>query len=210
MRVILAFDPSGAYHEFGKGTTGWCLLNRDAKAVIDFGRIAAEDYPTDMQYYAANVDVLRCMAKRYGKDLHIVIEEYLLYGQNAASHTNSRMETSQLIGILRYMAFLADVPVKMQTASLVSNRWADSVLTANKLLVNGRFPNIPDFIPCEHEIDAFRHAWHFATFGDKQPEGEPHELSRSDPRELRGGTRSVSGFIPRGFCYAEEARPWSK
>jgi hypothetical protein len=150
------------------------------------------------------------MAKRYGKDLHIVIEEYLLYGQNAASHTNSRMETSQLIGILRYMAFLADVPVKMQTASLVSNRWADSVLTANKLLVNGKFPNIPDFIPCEHEIDAFRHAWHFATFGDKQPEGEPHELSRSDPRELRGGTRSVSGFIPRGFCYAEEARPGSK
>lgn len=203
MKVILAFDPSGAFNE-GKGTTGWCLMTEQTHEILDIGAVAAEDYPTDMQYYAANVDVLRFYRNRHGRDLKVVIEDYILYAAQAQSQTNSHMETCQLIGILKYQAFLLDTPVTMQLANRVVERWNDKVLEAKGIMVNGKLRGLQ---LNAHEKDAFRHALHFAIFGDKQPEGEDNGLPQTDPRALKGGTRSVSGFIPRGFCYAEEARP---
>ena len=202
MRVVLGIDPSGAFHE-GKGTTGWCLINQDSKEIMDVGSISAKDYPTDMQYFAANVDLLHFFKKRYMAELSIVIEDYVLYAAQAQSQTNSHMETSQLIGVLKYQAFLLDIPIKTQLANQVVQRWSDQVLAAKGILVDGRFAGI-SFAPCTHENDAYRHALHFATFKGAEPEGEPNGLPDTDPRALRGGTRSSSGFIPRGFCYVTE------
>ena len=206
MEIILAFDPSGAYHE-GKGTTGWCVLNKDTKAVIDIGSISAKDYPTDMQYYAANVDILRFMRRKFGSDLRVVFEDYVLYAQQAVSQTNSHMETCQLLGILKYNAFLLDVPYTMQMAHQVVNRWSDSVLRSKGIMQGNEFVGLVEFVPNDHEKDAYRHALHFATFDGKEPKGEDNGLSKPDPSSLRGGTRSRSGLIPRGFCYATEDGP---
>lgn len=200
MKVILAFDPSGAFNE-GKGTTGWCLLQKESKEIIDIGAIAASDYPTDMQYFAANVDILRFFKNRYQQDLEVVIEDYVLYAKEAQSQTNSHMETCQLIGVLKYQAFLLDMPVHMQMAMQVVNRWGDPVLQAKGIISNGMLQGYP---ANPHEKDAFRHALHYATFGTKPAEGESYELHGTDPKALKGGTRSRSGLIPRGFCFAEE------
>ena len=208
MQIILALDPSGSFNE-GKGKTGWCLLNQETKELLDIGTISAEDYPTDMQYFAANIDLLHFFKNRYNTDLRLVMEDYVLYAAQAQSQTNSHMETCQLLGALKYQAFLLDLPAKMQLANVVVQRWADSVLTAKGILTNGRFKDL-DFLPNPHEKDAFRHAWHFATFNGTESEGEEYGIPTADPRALRGGTRSRSGFIPRGFCFAEEAGLGSK
>ena len=203
MQIVLALDPSGAFHE-GKGCTGWCLMNKESKELLDIGTVSAEDYPTDMQYFAANIDLLYFCKNRYGTDLQIVMEDYVLYAAQAQAQTNSHMETCQLIGAIKYQAFLLDIPVKMQLANMVTTRWADTVLVAKGILVDGRFPNV-DFAPNPHERDAFRHALHYATFNGKDiEEGGTYGIPTADPRALRGGTRSRSGFIPRGFCFAEE------
>lgn len=201
MKIVLAFDPSGSFNE-GKGTTGWCVMNKESKEIIDLGAIAATDYPTDMQYFAANVDILRFFKNRYQQDLEVVIEDYVLYAQQAQTQTNSHMETCQLIGVLKYQAFLLDTPVHMQLANLVVTRWGDPVLMAKGIIVDGKLGGMP---ANPHEKDAFRHALHYSTFGTRLVEGVDHELLTSDPRALKGGTRSRSGFIPRGFCFAEEA-----
>ena len=208
MQIVLALDPSGAFHE-GKGKTGWCVLNKESKEILDIGTVSAEDYPTDMQYFAANIDLIHFFKNRYNADLRMVMEDYVLYGAQAQSQTNSHMETCQLIGAIKYQAFLQDIPLKMQLANLVVQRWADPVLTVKGILVNGRFKDL-DFFPNPHEKDAFRHALHFATFDGAATEGEDYEIPTADPRALRGGTRSRSGFIPRGFCYATEDGPGSQ
>ena len=165
-KVVLALDPSGAYNE-GKGTTGWCLMDTKTKEVIHKGALYAEEYHTDIDYWKAHLDLVRRYEGEFPMQMAVVIEDYLLYAEKADSQINSRFETSQLIGVLKYWCTDKGIPVYMQTAGEVKNRWANPVLQGKGIIaLKGRTYEL-----CclrkhinRHELDALRHALHFSYF----------------------------------------------
>lgn len=162
---VLALDPSGNFLE-GKGVTGWCVMKK-TKGYLDIvksGVIRAEDFDTSIDYYTAHINLIDKMDRNYNdlttkpKKLHVVIEDYRLYANKASSQINSRMETCQLIGILKYHCYRCNIPYTLQMASEVKTRWTDGRLI-NKGL------SLPTTKESRHIKDAIRHAAHFIYFG---------------------------------------------
>lgn len=166
---ILAFDPSGNFTE-GKGTTGWVLMNASEK-LLDRGEINAKDYHCPEEYWNAHIDLIRKYHKRYGTQLIIVIEEYVLYRDRSLSQTNSKMETVRLLGVLQNFCWRIKQDYSMQLASSVKQRWSDELLLREQIFYKHRGQmihtdsNIP--INVSHTRDAFRHAIHYAVCRNK-------------------------------------------
>jgi len=100
-RYILSMDPSGSFHE-GKGTTGLAVMDAVTNKFIYVGFISAHKYECQEEYFNAHLTwIAECM-KRYKDDCILSIEDYILYSSNARSHINSHMETSQLIGLIKW------------------------------------------------------------------------------------------------------------
>lgn len=166
IHYVLAFDPSGSFQE-GKGVTGWCLVKRRSKKsieVIKSGVIRAKDYNTAMDYYIAHLKLIDKMDRNYNdlhtyikRKLHIVIEDYRLYASKADCQINSRMETCQLIGILKYYCYTKNLHYTLQMAGEVKTRWTDDRLV-NKGI------ELPVTNERRHIKDAIRHAIHFIYF----------------------------------------------
>jgi hypothetical protein len=163
MTRILAFDPSGNFHE-GKGTTGVAIAEGDQP--ISVGRIHAGDFKADVDYWKAHTDLIGELSPDY-----FVFEGYRLYnhkGMAASSQANSILETPQLIGILKLTAHTQGIPTQIYFAKDVKTRWSDDVLVnkgllvpqGDRLLFNGR-PTVT------HERDALRHLMHFIRYGGK-------------------------------------------
>lgn len=162
---VLAIDPSGAFHE-GKGTTGWALFESKGRRLLDFGEVRASDY-------ASSADYFRAIAALFQKEeeLHVVIEDYLLYANKAMQQINSRMETPKLIGYLQMVCSDLGIPHKMQMAAQVKKRWADYIMAYHGVITMeqgkpliralGRITN-------NHERDAMRHALHYIAFTLKE------------------------------------------
>jgi hypothetical protein len=170
--LILALDPSGSFYE-GKGITGWCLFDKDTMQVKETGLIKSEVYPDAMTYYAAHIELLEYAAMICPKDkvLHIVFEDYLLYANKAEAQINSRMETSQLLGILKYICWLRGYYYYTQPASLVKTRWENKVLVHKAYIKQkgrGWVLRGQDFYLSRHVLDAMRHAIHYATFYERK------------------------------------------
>ena len=166
-KYILSLDPSGAFEE-GQGTTGWCLMSGISKAFLDTGVIPASSYPTPLDYWAAHTDLIGKIAKQY--PIVLLVEDYLLYAHKADSQINSRFETCQLIGILKYYAYMHNIPIYLQRAAEVKTRWSNTILVRKEVLrVHGRSFILNDISRpvCKHELDAIRHAMHFNTFYNK-------------------------------------------
>lgn len=130
-RYVLAIDPSGNYNE-GKGTTGWCLFDLQNNKIAKFGTISAEDYPCQFQYWDAHVQLLDSLT---GYKPDVVIEDYLLYSNRAEAQTNSRLETPQLIGIIKYETYKRGLFIYIQTAMEVKTRWSNVLLTKKDTLL---------------------------------------------------------------------------
>lgn len=165
-KYILAIDPSGSYNE-GKGTSGWCVLKAENNEIINYNAIAAIDYETMQDYWEAHEELLRFCKNKY-PDLIVVIEDYLLYASKATQQINSRMETSQLLGILKYSLNNLKLPYVLQNASEVKNRWTDSILLWKGIInQEGKHyysPYCRDVILNKHMRDAVRHAVHYNIF----------------------------------------------
>ena len=125
-KYILAFDPSGNFKE-GKGITGWCLLDTQTNKIAKFGYISAAMYPNQFAYWDAHITLIDSLA---GYAPVVVIEDFLLYGNRATNQINSRFETPQLIGILKYECYKRGVMVYLQTAVSVKKRWNNKILVA--------------------------------------------------------------------------------
>ena len=153
--TVLALDISGAFHE-GKGVTGWCTMT-DRK-LLATGIVSAINHKTDMTYYRAILDLITRMALlHHGTPFTVVIEDYLLYGHKAAAQTNSHMETSQLLGIVKYFCWEHGITYTTQRAVDVKNRWTDDILIHAKI-------DLPHYKNSKHVRDAIRHAMHYTTF----------------------------------------------
>ena len=161
-RFILAIDPSGNFKE-GKGITGWCLLDTKTHKVAKFGYISAEMYRNQYAYWDAHITLIDSLA---GYAPAIVVEDYLLYGNRATNQINSRFETPQLIGIIKYECYKRGIITYIQTAVSVKTRWNNKILVSKGYLKEkGRGYYIGDVLVSDHIQDALRHAVHFATFG---------------------------------------------
>lgn len=159
---ILAIDPSGNFEE-GRGITGFCLRDDDNDALPML--VSAEDYRTAMEYYEGIIDVIYT----WSPDV-VVVEGYRLYnhkGMSAKSQSNSILETPQLIGIIRYHCYTKDIPIYIQYAVQVKNRWSDEVLLESGLLIKkgNRFYLPNDKIITNHARDAYRHLLHYKKYG---------------------------------------------
>lgn len=164
---ILAMDPSGAYDE-GKGTTGWCLMNAE-RQIIAIESIKAKQFKSPSAYWAEHTALIDRITEFYD-DVAVVIEDYLLYAQEAEAQINSRFETVQLIGIIKHHCYSRKIPVFTQTAAEVKRRWANDILLHKRVIckvgqhmVASDTGNAVD----RHALDSVRHAMHFATFYNK-------------------------------------------
>lgn len=162
MVLIIALDPSGNFAE-GNGTTGVCELNGKNISVDD---IHAGKYKQAEEYWNAHIQYLE-MALKFNQDMEVVMEGYRLYGHKSDTQVNSTLETPQLIGVIRYWCYVNKVPLKIQFAVEVKNRWSDSVLEKTgiieiinrrrKLISSGQWLN-------NHKTDALRHALHYQRY----------------------------------------------
>ena len=163
MVLIVALDPSGNFTE-GNGTTGICELDGVNISVDD---IQANKYKQAEEYWRAHIYYLK-MALKFNPDMEVVMEGYRLYGHKSDTQVNSTLETPQLIGVIRYWCYANNVPLKIQFAVEVKNRWSDSVLEKKRIIekVNGRRKLISSGQWLNnHKTDALRHALHYQRYG---------------------------------------------
>lgn len=168
-KYVLALDPSGNFTE-GKGTTGWCVFHADKMEILESSSLSAVGYHEMEQYWDAHLQLINNIRKRYGHEIIVVIEDYLLYATKADNQINSRMETPKLLGLLQYHCWNKRIAYHMQTAAEVKNRWTDEILVHKGYLEkhgNGySIPRVQKVIN-RHSKDSIRHAVHFATFRNK-------------------------------------------
>lgn len=168
---MLALDPSGNYKE-GKGITGWCLFDIETMKIIRVGTLEAKDYTEQYQYWDAHVDLIDSLA---GFKPDVVVEDYLLYSNRAQNQINSRLETPQLLGIIKYENYKRSIYTHVQTAQSVKTRWSDPVLmrkgyiekVGNSYKLKGYDKVLPT-----HIKDAIRHALHYATYNTNYKGGK--------------------------------------
>jgi hypothetical protein len=154
---ILAFDPSGNFHE-GKGTTGMAIEDKDG--IIFLGEIKASNYESAEDYWMEHINLIH---DNYID--HLVVEGYRLYdhkGQKASAQANSILETPQLIGALRVSARIEEVPLIIQYASEVKTRWSEDILVRKGYLEKqGNRYYYAGHPTSQHQRDALKHLLHF-------------------------------------------------
>lgn len=171
-QYILGLDPSGNFNE-GKGKTGWVLMSVRFKRTIKFGEIDASTYLEKELYWKAIIDLILNLNQEF-PELHVVVEDYFLYENKAIAQTNSRMETPQLIGVIKYTCYMHNIYIDMQTAASVKTRWEEKILVYNNYLQseveNGRTKYYINnyHVKSDHTRDALKHAVHYLTFKVEQ------------------------------------------
>lgn len=163
-RYVLALDPSGAYKE-GSGTTGWCLYDIEKQKIAKFGFIYAGNYSCQFQYWDAHIALIDSLA---GYHPDVVIEDYLLYGDRAEAQVNSRLETPQLLGIIKYEVWKRGSFIYIQTAAQVKTRWNNNILLHKRLIEKDELSySISGTKVSDHILDSVRHAVHYSTYHSK-------------------------------------------
>ena len=180
-RYILSMDPSGSFHE-GKGTTGLAVMDTVTNKFIYVGFISAHKYECQEEYFNAHLTwIAECM-KRYKDDCILSIEDYILYSSNARSHINSHMETSQLIGLIKWFAWTIKMPITIRPAAAVKTRFSDEILEhLGYIYRDGRqwFSTLKPMPLAEHEKDAIRHAVYCYKFElETKPVVQTHPIRK--------------------------------
>ena len=168
-QYVLAIDPSGSFEE-GKGCTGWVLATGDGK-VLRFGKIDAVEFIAAEHYWSEHIDLIEEIYSKYGEDLIVVLEDYVLYYEKAIVQSYSKMETSKLIGAVQVYCYNTSIPLILQRAVEIKARWSTEVLLKRNLL-KGLGVNKSYALPVRdgfkkinrHILDAYRHMLHFVTF----------------------------------------------
>lgn len=167
-RYILGIDPSGNFNE-GKGTTGWCLLDGKTKKILEIGSSSAKSYNSQMEYWEAHIALINLIVNIY-TDVIISIEDYLLYANESASQINSKMETPQLLGVIKFHCYMSGIPLYIRKAAAVKKRWADHILKYEGYISKQKghwYCSASKYALCDHERDAIRHAVHCNEFENK-------------------------------------------
>lgn len=162
--MIISFDPSGNFHE-GRGTTGVCIAYSNGE-IHKVDEIYAGKYETAEDYWHEHIKLLKSTLAVAG-NLEVVMEGFRLYGHKSKEQTNSQFETPQLIGIIRQWCYGAEVPLKIQYAHEVKNRWSDSILLKENIIYTKgrvRYLTKTDQLLNNHKTDAVRHMLHYLNY----------------------------------------------
>lgn len=156
---ILSIDPSGNHISEGEGsgTTGIAYLKYGNTHLTE---VKASNYETIEEYWHAIENIIRLSEWD-----HVVIEGYKLYnhaGMAARTQANSKLQTSQLIGVLRMACWRKDIKFHTQYASDVKSRWKDSILQKKGYLEEKNYHNGKP--TNDHMRDALRHLVHFEKY----------------------------------------------
>lgn len=111
MKRYLGIDP-------GK-TSGYAIVDEDAN-LLDMGQLKFDEV-TDF-------------LKGAGSDFEeVIIESYQVYGRLARQHTGSKLETSQVIGKVKFWAEMNDIIVVMQPANILTmaQKWTQVKMPTN-------------------------------------------------------------------------------
>jgi hypothetical protein len=172
---VLGMDPSGSYNE-GKGTTGLCVMRTADYKILSVGSISAKNYTSDRAYWDEHIKTLNAAVSSYRSDIVLSVEDYVLYKNKAMSQSQSTMETSQLLGVLKYSTYLLQMPYYTRNASVAKVRWTPEILEHKRVIYKGTDGKWyahcrPDQALLTHELDAIKHAMYFAMFenGQKAP-----------------------------------------
>lgn len=160
-KYIIGIDPSGAFNE-GKGTTGLAVLNATTNEIAYTGWIAAVNFPTLEAYFDAHVEWLADCVQRY-QDVVVSIEDYILYADHATAHTNTHLETSQLLGLIKWWCYKNNIVYTIRPAAAVKSRFTNNILKREGYVVERRGGKLFTKVRTSnnlsnHELDAIRHA----------------------------------------------------
>lgn len=162
--MIISLDPSGNHKE-GYGTTGICIAF-DNGAFDRVHEIQAVKFKTPEDYWHEHIKLLKSNLAFTG-GLEVVMEGFRLYGHKSKEQTHSQFETPQLIGIIRHWCYGSEVPLKIQYATEVKNRWSDSILQKENIIYTKgrtRYLVATDQVLNNHKTDAVRHMMHYINY----------------------------------------------
>ena len=165
---VLGIDPSGSFHE-GKGTTGMWVLKRSSKKVLSTKRvmeIKAVDYASAPAYWHAHLQAIKAAVDMY-PGIVVSLEDYILYESKAMAQSNSKLETSRLIGAIQVFCWFNNIPLYIRPAVIAKSRWRNETLVRKGVLreENGLYYYDKNSKPVSrHCLDALRHAMHCMLF----------------------------------------------
>lgn len=185
MSMIIGIDPSGNFNE-GKGTTGICLLQSGTTNILWTDEIKAKDFNSPYGYWREHIHIINKFSTNVIKactwkplehspedpleifehELKAVsMEDYLLYADKSSAQINSKFETVQLIGLIKYHCWETNVPLAMRNAGQVKKRWSNKILEHKGYIVKcGRgwaTASNPNQRISRHVLDSIRHAVHY-------------------------------------------------
>jgi len=105
-KYILGIDPSG------DGASGLCLMDNQ-NTIIHLAEISATSYQDLPAYWEALLDVIKRFVLACRGKTVVVIEDFLLNTRRAYQFKDSRMETSQLLGVLQFYCTKEKIPYQM-------------------------------------------------------------------------------------------------
>lgn len=162
-KTLLSLDPSGAFEE-GQGTTGYSIwkFNEDngAYALVKTGSIRAHTFKDQFEYFDAHIKLIETT-----KPDVIILEDYLLYAHKAKQQIGSKMETPQLIGLIKYKCKETNIEIVIQEAREVKKRWNDIILIYKGIIHKSGnvYRDCNEHVISRHAKDAIRHAMHYIT-----------------------------------------------
>lgn len=130
---VLGLDPGN--------TTGWSLWH--GGNLVEWGEIKLRR--------TSNIVDLLYSFDELGQ---IVVEEYRIYPNRAKQHIGHDLFTPRVIGAVEAYAYMKNVPVHFQPASLGKSHFTDARLKALGLYKKGH----------RHANDAIRHVAHWLVF----------------------------------------------
>lgn len=160
---ILCFDPSGNFTE-GKGTTGWAIF--EDGELKDFGEIKSSDFAFQEEYWADHERLIFAISP----DL-ILCESYHLFGQKAKAQTGSAMETSQLIGYMKMVAWKCDIVWVFQHPDQKTPVNDERLVRAGVFMKKGNKHYCMDRPTNLHMRDAIRHGVYYYKLGKGKVRG---------------------------------------
>lgn len=128
MKQVLGIDPGL--------TTGWSLLQDPWGHMIVEGQESFERMPA----------FLHGFQNHYGPVETIVMEDYQLFKHKALQQSGSKLETTQVIGMVKMWAFFYGIPIILQSPQVKT--------IAERL--SGRVPKGAH--KNSHHVDAYNHA----------------------------------------------------
>jgi len=175
-RYTLGIDPSGAFVEDGKGTTGWCIMDNLTRTIIEIGCVSARNYQSNHEYWEAHLTLIKRIMKKYAFQFAVSIENYILYEKNAQSQVNSTLETVQVIAIIKQYCWQNSIKYAIRPAVFVKKRFSNEILAYHNVIymvgTTCYTKCRPEAALLTHELDAIRHAMFFATFENRRKEDE--------------------------------------